>query len=139
MVMGKLTEDAAKEIKASAVKHGIDAAFLQAILVAESVGDWAKNQNSVHTASIGWIHPYVGLTEGVARAHGIDFWSVEKNRALQIDALAKILHDLYVESINTMVAQKWFRGDPGLSVDSATTSNYLRDIEKFTKLAKAGA
>lgn len=127
--------EADEEIRSAAKKYQIDPDFLKAIIAAESAGDWKKNNRTIHVSSRNdVILPYIGLWSTVADSHGIRFGSLEGNRARQIDALAKVLSDIYRDAINEMVAARWFRGEPPFvtnETSGSTMGMYTSQIKKF--------
>jgi len=84
------------EIEAAAAKYGIPANLLKSMIARESTGDWERDGNRTPEVRPGdRILPYVGIFESTAKSWGYDFNAMIGNRALQIDAMANGLRQIY--------------------------------------------
>lgn len=91
------------EIQAAASKHGVPANFLQAIIAAESSGDWAGNGNRTWNGrpQSGPLLPYIGVFQDTAMSRtgmsAQQFQALVGDRPGQIDLLARVLRSQYDE------------------------------------------
>lgn len=140
------TPEVYDEIQQAAIKYGVPANFLQAIIAKESSGDWASNARPVAVGSRGGkrIHGYVGVFEDAAASWGFDFNKGTGNRAYQIEMLAGGLRQWYdrLHAQNPQygwlnVAAVHYSGDPtgqqtpGDSWQHGSTQKYMADVQAW--------
>ncbi|HXI15853.1 MAG TPA: transglycosylase SLT domain-containing protein, partial [Chloroflexota bacterium] len=102
------------EIESAANQYGVPANFLQAIIAAESSGDWrfenARNGGLYYLDSRNkYMYPYVGVFEDTAKSRvpGVNFQALKGNRAGQIGLLAQVLRSQYEQITKTNPAYTW--------------------------------
>lgn len=136
------------EIAAAAARTGVPANFLQAIIAAESSGDWATN-NAKGAMFIGTrndrILPYIGVFDQTALSRfGESIDRYVGDRGAQIDLLARVLKSQYDEIRRRNPAYDWinvasyhYMGDPNPSnavadeFGNGTTADYAGKIQRW--------
>jgi cell wall-associated NlpC family hydrolase len=102
------------EINAAAAKVGVPANLLKSMINNESSGDWERDGfRSVDPDGYGELVPFVGVRRATAASVGIDYDQMIGNKALQIEAMARVLARDYKQYGSwEAAASNYFTGDP---------------------------
>lgn len=116
------------EINAVAAKVGVPANLLKSMINRESSGNWERDGNySIDPDGNGELIPFVGVRRATAASVGIDYDQMLGNKALQIEAMARVLardHSAYGSW--EAAASNYLTGDPQAYLTGGTDSQGRR-------------
>ena len=112
------------EINAVAAKIGVPANLLKSVINRESSGNWARDgSRSVDPDGYGELVPFVGVRRATAASVGINYDQMIGNKALQIEAMARVLkrdYDRY--GSYEMALSNYLTGNPNAYTTGGTDS-----------------
>lgn len=152
---GDAVDQANPFVNKASAQYGVPAAFLKAIIVRESSGNWGRDGSryvDIGRAGAGGILPYVGIFESTWGSWGCAGTAAgaRGNQQAQVDCLAKGMKGWYDNPRSggswKNVAAIHFSGKPypnnfvdenGMSTEQYVTS-FMKDMERFGGASSSG-